>query len=806
MAFFLILWYNFYYQDSKKKGDTYMQTKELSIGMQKIMNFIEVKKLSQIEFCKIIGINKNTFQNWKNGSKPSLEALNKLRKLIPDILPEDFNITSEYTNKRNIEEFLNKIICGDALQILRTIPDGSIHLVITSPPYNAGHNYENYDDTKEWEDYYTYMGKVMNEIFRILVDGGRLCLNVPFAVKNKNTKEIKFLAVEFQRLCHEAGFSDFEMILWHKGRNENHFQGNNTAWGSWKSPSMPNMRPVGEPIMIFYKNSPKLEGDKSAIDITAEEFKEWTKNVWYIPSTEMPVWFIPNTSKKENHPCPYPEELVERLIKLYSYKDNIILDPFNGIGTTTAVAKKLSRKYIGIDISPSYCKIAKERTENKNITIFDLGLDELKENEDKETNENTLFEKEINLKELVNPKKIIDEPVNRWFYLKESFSGKLVEFILKRYNKNNVSTLLDPFMGAGSTLYKALDLGINSVGFDINPIAVLSSKVKTTLYNENDLEILTNIKDKLLKIQITEHSYPPWLPMGKYVPPHVLNGLLSLKDHIENIEDKKIKDLLMLIWLSLIEEVSNFKKDGNGIKFRENYIRNSEEVIYKYSLKLDEAIYDIKNFFLPKYRDLVNIKAEVYHDNILNLEKYQLNKIQAVITSPPYANCFDYFEVYKVELWLGGFIKSMEEWKQLKKQALRNNLNSNLSEQQKVNENLLQEVLTEISSKVKSGLVKDKNIVTMLNNYFYDIDNLIKKLHQRMTNEAIMAIVVGNSAYGGVIVPTDQIIANLGKKYGYEYEILEARKLRTSSQQMSLLKKEEKEKLRESIVVLKKIA
>ncbi len=130
----------------------------------------------------------------------------------------------------------------------------------------------------------------------------------------------------------------------------NHFQGNNTAWGSWKSPSNPVCRPLGESIMVFSKEITRLDGKICNSDIDKEEFKEWTKNIWYI---------VNNQSKVE-HPCPYPEELVERLIKLYSYRNNVILDPFNGIGTSTLVAKRLKRNYIGIELSEKYCDIAKQ--------------------------------------------------------------------------------------------------------------------------------------------------------------------------------------------------------------------------------------------------------------------------------------------------------------------------------------------------------------------------------------------------------------------------------------------------------------
>lgn len=259
----------------------------------------------------------------------------------------------------------NFIICGDALSALKKIRDNSVHMVITSPPYNVAHNYDNFNDDMSEKEYNKFILAILKQLHRVLVSGGRLAINVPFAVKNKNNKKVTFLATRIADMCNKVGFLEFEFITWHKGKNLNHFQGNNTAWGSWKSPSNPVFRPLGEVVMIFSKEKTKLDGSKELIDISSEEFKEWTKNLWYFDE-ERDIFYenlicTPNTSSKSNHPCPFPEELVERLVKLYTYKDNVILDPFNGLGTTSFVAKKNSRQFIGIDQSHKYCAIAAQR-------------------------------------------------------------------------------------------------------------------------------------------------------------------------------------------------------------------------------------------------------------------------------------------------------------------------------------------------------------------------------------------------------------------------------------------------------------
>ena len=138
-------------------------------------------------------------------------------------------------------------------------------------------------------------------------------------------------------------------ILWEK----NNYNCKYTAWGSWKSPSNPYLKYTWEFLEIFAKGSLKKDGNKENADITPEEFKKWVVSKWSIaPERNM---------KKYKHPAMFPKELVYRVLKLFSFKNDVILDPFNGVGTTTAVARELQRSYLGIDISEEYCKTAEER-------------------------------------------------------------------------------------------------------------------------------------------------------------------------------------------------------------------------------------------------------------------------------------------------------------------------------------------------------------------------------------------------------------------------------------------------------------
>lgn len=238
---------------------------------------------------------------------------------------------------------LNKFICGDALQVMKQLPEGSIHFAATSPPYNLGLPYDIYTDDKEYDSYREGLKKIWEQTFRVLVDGGRFALNIaPTGIAN--FREVHH---DLVRDAKDVGFTLRTEILWYKQN-----MGRHTAWGSWKSPSNPHIIPSWEYVYVFHKKTPYLEGKKEDIDITAEEFKRFSDGFWNI---------IPETRNRNGHPSPFPEELIRRLVKYYTYRGNICLDMFAGTGTVGLVALKTGRQFICIDISKQYCEIAEKR-------------------------------------------------------------------------------------------------------------------------------------------------------------------------------------------------------------------------------------------------------------------------------------------------------------------------------------------------------------------------------------------------------------------------------------------------------------
>mgnify|MGYP001384418246 CR=1 FL=1 len=240
------------------------------------------------------------------------------------------------------KEVLNKVHNKDSKNI-DFIPDDSIHLIITSPPYN---NSKEYDEDLSLEEYLKLITDVMVEAHRILIRGGRICINIA----NIGRKPYIPLSTYIDQIMIKIGFLPRGQIIWDKSASA----GPSTAWGSWQSASNPILRDIHEYILVYSKGEFGRKNSRSNKDdsISKDAFLENTKSIWKFPTA---------SARKVGHPAPFPIELPKRLIELYSFENDIILDPFAGSGTTAIAAKTTNRNYIMIDINSDYCKLAKER-------------------------------------------------------------------------------------------------------------------------------------------------------------------------------------------------------------------------------------------------------------------------------------------------------------------------------------------------------------------------------------------------------------------------------------------------------------
>ncbi len=232
------------------------------------------------------------------------------------------------------------IICHSSENMCE-IPDTSVHLVVTSPPYNVGKEYETGQSFEEW---LRLIEKVFLEVRRVLTAGGRICINIGATGRNP----YRPLYFYVMKLMYDLGFSMMRgEIIWFKSTGCNI----GTAWGSWLSASNPVLRDTHEHILVFSKD--RMKRDKTGRDtITRDEFLEYTKSVWTFPG---------ESSGRVAHPTPFPIELPLRLIKLLSFEGDIVLDPFAGSGTSCVAAVLSGRRYIGYDIIPEYCELARQR-------------------------------------------------------------------------------------------------------------------------------------------------------------------------------------------------------------------------------------------------------------------------------------------------------------------------------------------------------------------------------------------------------------------------------------------------------------
>jgi len=226
---------------------------------------------------------------------------------------------------------------------MQEVPDQSVQLIVTSPPYNVGKVYE---AGQSFEDWLLLMNQVCTEMYRVLVPGGRVCINVA-GIGRKPYRPTHYYVTGIML---DLGFPMRGEIIWDKSASV----GTSTAWGSWRSATNPVLRDVHEYILIFSKD--RMKATRTGADtIGREEFLEYTKSIWKFPA---------ESAKRIGHPSPFPLELPMRLIQLYSFEGDIILDPFCGSGTTCVAAARSDRHSIGYDTVEEYCEIAKKRLVN----------------------------------------------------------------------------------------------------------------------------------------------------------------------------------------------------------------------------------------------------------------------------------------------------------------------------------------------------------------------------------------------------------------------------------------------------------
>lgn len=268
------------------------------------------------------------------------------KKFYSSKLFDDFKIPKniEYEEVKFPKESLNKLYCKSS-ESMDEIPDNSVHLMITSPPYNVG---KEYDNDLTIDEYLELLTAVFSQTYDKLVTGGRACINIA----NIGRKPYIPLHAMIIEIMLDLGFLMRGEIIWDKSASA----GGSCAWGSWMSASNPVLRDYHEYILIFSKGSfSKNKSQPKKDTIEKDDFIQWTKSIWTFPAVN---------AKRIGHPAPFPIELPHRLINLYSYEGDVVLDPFCGSGTTCIAAIQNNRNYIAYDNNAKYIELAKNRINN----------------------------------------------------------------------------------------------------------------------------------------------------------------------------------------------------------------------------------------------------------------------------------------------------------------------------------------------------------------------------------------------------------------------------------------------------------
>lgn len=397
----------------------------------------------------------------------------------------------------------------------------------------------------------------------------------------------------------------------------------------------------------------------------------------------------------------------------------------------------------------------------------------------------------------VNFKESMTIPIHKWYGYKEGFSPSFVNGFINEYALSESPLVFDPFGGVGTTGLEAIKMGYNAVLMDVNPLGLFASKVKTYHYTFSDI---ADLEKELIRMKNT-NSFPitieiPNETVKRYFDPLTWESLLQIKSYILIIENSQIKELFTLALLSLIDDISTHHKNGNGVKRK-----ITQPTPYNYIVLRDKIASKVESFVDDIKTTDLRANCTIYNQS--NLEKYTLpQKADIVLTSPPYANCFDYSKVYLTELWVGGFFSKKEDQKEFREKSVISHVHFKWTPRnEEYGSKLVNENIIPILEKEQ---LWSNNIIPMLKGYFSDMGKFLNNLSYNLNSGATVGIVVGNSVYGGTPIATDIILARLAEEMGFVCEQIKIyRKVIASSQQMVKLNDSEKHFVRESLIVLK---
>ncbi len=370
-----------------------------------------------------------------------------------------------------------------------------------------------------------------------------------------------------------------------------------------------------------------------------------------------------------------------------------------------------------------------------------------------------------------------DLPIHRWYRYREGYSPALIEAL------GLGSRILDPFAGSGSIMVGAAEKGIRSTGIDVNPLATFVTAVKLTPLSGAQLDRAALFSSQVRDLAEDSEAWPmPGLAVADNMfEPEIAKAMMQVRFKIEELaDDGRLRDFLHLAWIAVLESVGSYFKEGNGIKYRKKKrAKDSYEDHVDGEWQLKRFGSDQRAFALGKYvthlemmvtdgRDCWTGREWADQEIITGsataiMPTLAPESFDSVVFSPPYANRFDYFESLKVELWFGGFVSSYEDLSVLRKSSMRSHLGADLSQETTD----FSDLETLIASMDSDSYAVAMRVPALLRGYFEDIRCVLRESRRVTIPGGRTWVVVGNSAYAGAIIPTDSLVAQIGKLVGF---------------------------------------